>query len=234
MTDVHRQYAQTASMVRGQRHVQAPGLGRVWFLTLSSNAKITQLERDLPALLAELQRHEAVFETVETSPQHHVLPQVRGLANRGIVHLASRPIRVDDEATGKIILLVEGVGGPAELDWVSFDDWIFAFLAGPATADVRRKLAATGSAERHAFVGASFTSRWPAIYALSREVADLPPAPPRLPVEVTHVWLWWHPIGRCLAWFLIHGRRVAVVDTAVEVLGALGQVTEAAAVVSGG
>jgi hypothetical protein len=190
-----------ASSVRGQRHVPVPALGRVWYLTLSPNAKIWQLERDLPGLLADLQDHDAMFEIVERWPQRHQLSQVRDLADRGIVQLAPRPVRADDETTGTIILYVEGTGGRPELDWASFDDWLFAFLTAPATADVRRKLVATGAAERHMFVGASFTTSWPVVYALGDDVRDLPPNPPRLPAEVTYLWLWWYPFGRCLAWF---------------------------------
>jgi hypothetical protein len=102
-----------------------------------------------------------------------------------------------------IHLLPEGVTGQAIPNWDAFLQWIADFLTCDRTGDVRRKLAATRAAERHAFIAASFTTPGDAYFALGDEGhAQLPPRRPRLPPEITHLWAWSVPgIGRCLAWF---------------------------------
>jgi hypothetical protein len=82
-------------------------------------------------------------------------------------------------------------------------DWIKDFLASSRAADVRAKVAATGAAERHALVGASFTTPGDAYFALGYEHRrELPPADPCLPREITHLWVWATPgMNGCLAWF---------------------------------
>jgi hypothetical protein len=102
-----------------------------------------------------------------------------------------------------IYLAPVGVRGSVALMWDPFLDWIKTFLASEKTADVRKKLAATGALERHAFIGASFTSPGDAYFALRRDGwPELPPGDPILPPEITHLWVWSTPgHSRCLAWF---------------------------------
>ena len=47
-----------------------------------------------------------------------------------------------------IHIAAEGIGGPAELDWAFFGDYLASFLRDERRLDVRRKLAITGSDER--------------------------------------------------------------------------------------
>jgi hypothetical protein len=88
----------------------------------------------------------------------------------------------------------------AGIDWPAFHHWLSTYLHAAGRADVRAKLAATGVGDRHAFVFLSFSTPWPAWHALSRDYRELPPLPPDLPAEVTHVWVWAYPTGRCIAW----------------------------------
>jgi hypothetical protein len=71
-----------------------------------------------------------------------------------------------------------------------------AFLTDPGTEDVRRKLASSGLARRHAYVRVdSRHSPMPAWWLFSRrETHQLPGRPPNLPPEITDVW-WWTGLG---------------------------------------
>jgi hypothetical protein len=53
----------------------------------------------------------------------------------------------------------------------------------------REKLALAGGYERHAVVGVTMASSWATFHALHHDANTLPPAPPRLPAEFTHLWL---------------------------------------------
>jgi hypothetical protein len=201
VTDIDPAYSAMADLVRGQNEIPAADLGRVWFVTVSAKAHVRTLTRDLPERLHGVQQSGALFEIVHWQ-QHldgHPSDQVRELAALGVVRLASRPVQPDE--AGRILLSGEGTGGPAALDWAAFDDWLTDYLHDHLRADVRRKLAATGVTERHVFIGVSFSTRWAAYHALSDDYCGLPDRPPRLPVEVTHLWVWSYPVGRCIAWF---------------------------------
>jgi hypothetical protein len=201
VTDLDREYSGVVSAVRDYQVVSAPGLGRVWWVTVSAGARLWTLVRELPDRLLAVQRADVLFEIVHPE-QHlecHAADVVRGLAALGVVQLASRSVRADED--GKVLIYGEGTGGPAGLDWVAFEAWLTQFLFDDRRADVRRKLAATGSAERHVFVGASFSTPGAAYHALSDHYRALPPRHAWLPTEMTHVWVWSYPLGRCLAWF---------------------------------
>jgi hypothetical protein len=201
VTDIDQAYSAMASAIRGQVQVPAPDLGRIWHVTVSPDANIKRLKRDLPSRLALVQQVGTLFETVAWD-QHldsHDVEAVRALATSGVVQLASRPVGADEQS--KAIIYGMGTGGPAIQDWDAFNDWLTTFLHDARQADVLRKLAATNAAERHAFVGMSFSTAWLAYHALSDDYQGLPGRPPQLPAEVTHVWVWANPTGRCVAWF---------------------------------
>ncbi|MDG4833022.1 hypothetical protein O7627_27495 [Solwaraspora sp. WMMD1047] len=201
VTDIDRSYAAMASAIRGQVQVPTPELGRVWYVTVSPAANIKQLKRELPDRLANVQLSGALFETVAWE-QHlnlHDVEAVRALAASGVVRLASRPVVTDEE--GKAIMYGKGAGGPAGQNWDAFNDWLATFLHDPRQVDVRAKLAATDAVDRHAFIGMSFSTPWAAYHTLSDDYQGLPSRPPKVPAEVTHVWVWSYPIGRCIAWF---------------------------------
>ncbi len=166
------------------------------------SCRVGKLDQELPPLLAAMQTDGEVF---EIRARHEDLlrdpsPNVRRALALGIVGLASRP--VGDGEHGAVKLVPQGIGGPVDVTWEVFLDWIRDVLSSPKTADVRRKLAATGAPERHVFLGASFTSPWGVFYALSDEHSSIPPLPPVLPEQVTHLWVINAQLpGRCLVWF---------------------------------
>jgi len=80
--------------------------------------------------------------------------------------------------------------------------WVAEFLTDERRRDVRRKLASSGSEERHAFliVGALAKAGFQVQDLMMRHDPPLPVAAPKLPPEVTHVWvmsMWTSGRGMC-------------------------------------
>jgi hypothetical protein len=201
--DIDPRYAaMSAAVARRQHLLPAPGLGRVWWARTSGSCRLGRLDRELLPLLAEMQTDGEVFEIVAEHEhlRRNPSPNVRRALALGIVGLASRPVR--DGEHGAVHLVPQGISGPVNVTWQVFLDWVKDVLSSPETADVRDKLAATGAPERHAFLGASFTSPWGVFYALSDEHNSIPPLPPVLPEQVTHLWVINAQLPeRCLVWF---------------------------------
>lgn len=201
VTDIDERYSQMVSGVRQHQTLPAPRLGRVWYVTLGASANVHRLVRSLVSRLEALQSAGQLFDTAQAqaSFSQNQDPEVRRLATEGVIELASAPATENQE--GKVWIYAEGTGGRTGQDWAQLDDWLYAYLHDPQRADVRKKLAATRSQARHAFIGMSFSTAWGAYHALSSSYSNLPEFTPRLPPEINHVWIWNHPIGRCLAWF---------------------------------
>ncbi|MGW3858394.1 hypothetical protein [Micromonospora arida] len=200
--DLAEAYAALGSEVlKRQFQMAAPTLGRVWWVTLAATARVGRLERALPPILEKLDASGDTFEfaVFDQRLEQHRNADVRLLAGAGVVRLASRGARAAE--TPVIHIAAEGIGGPAELDCAFFGDYLASFLRDERRLDVRRKLAITGSDERHAFIGFSFSTPWPAWHALDEGCSELPTEPPQLPREITHLWVWAYPLGRCIAWF---------------------------------
>lgn len=162
---------------------------RCWQVSVSGSSRpLKTLRQELPVILGSLHH----------PPGPREAQQLASLGVRVTGHWMPRP-----GETGAIELLPEGILGPAELEWEPFLNWINAFLVSRRAADVREKLAATGAAERHAFIGVSFTTPGSAYFALREEGwPRLPSHNPTLPPEITHLWIWSvRGIERCLAWF---------------------------------
>lgn len=195
------------AMVAGALHktptLLTPALGRVWTVRVNGNFKLKNRDHWLPELLAELEDEGNVFEIV-TSPENlqgHPSPTVARARALGINSLASRPT-VDDE-TGEIRFVVWETDGRSDVSWGEFLDWIKAtlFESNAHMLGNRGKLARAGGDERHAFIGVTYTSAWAAFHALTHDADSLPPEPPELPEEITHLWLMPAQSGdRCLAW----------------------------------
>lgn len=199
--DIESRHAAMTNHLRGFQQISAPELGRVWHVTVSPLARMKRLRQQLVGKLQGLHAEGVFFDTPqgEIDLAGHPSSRVRELAALGVLELASG--RPRDGSKGRVLVWGQGTGGPDFQDWDAFNRWLETYLHHPGQADVRRKLAATGSPERHVFVGMSFTTEWLAYHALSRSYCGLPPAPPQLPSEITHVWVWSGPPGRCVAWF---------------------------------
>lgn len=210
VTDFETSYAQVYEEIRcrgGQipLRYEDPRLDRIWFVTVSGACQVKALTTQVPAVLAGLADAALLLEqpgVFDSLVARRV--EVAELAARGVVDLLSRPAGIGE--AGAMLVYPEGVSGPADPGWEAFSDWLENRLFCAAWADVRRKLAATGAVERHVFVGVTFSTPGEVFFALAEGHRSVPPAPPRLPEEVTHVWVM--PAqggGRCLAWFPSRG-----------------------------
>ena len=199
--DIEAPYSAMLTEIRRRAAIQA-NVGRYWWVTINGNAKVKMLEQILPDALRALEASGDVF-LIVVADQHldtHANPTVRRLAAAGVVELASRPLW--DGETGTIQLCPQGTGGPGELDWTVFGDWLTTWLTDPRRDGKRAKLMGTGADERHLFAGLSYTTPWPVFYALDNDNwRQIPDRDPTLPAEITHLWMWNYPTGRCIAWF---------------------------------
>ena len=203
-TDIQGDYAamwsRWMSVGRIPYPMAAPSLSRAWQVTVSGAAfqKSWPLERELEALLRDLELRGMVFERVASEETLRAFGgSVARLLDLGVVQLASAP-----SGAGVANLYPAGTSGPAAVSWEPVLDWISATLSSPQFKDNRRKLAATGAHERHMFIGATFTSPGEVFFALKLPDQSLPQVPPSLPHEMTHLWLV-NAIAaeRVLAWF---------------------------------
>lgn len=172
-----------------------------WSVTLSGAAKRNALIAELEDLLFSLETVGLTFEVVAPLDTLKATrdASVNRLLSLGVVELASGPA---ESGRGRARLYPMGIIGPSERSWQSFLEWVSDTLASPKLADVRKKLMKTGSAERHVFLGITFTSLPEVYFGLTIGENGLPSAAPRLPAEITHVWLWNIEGGdRCITWF---------------------------------
>jgi len=202
--DLDRSYAaMTRELAKHDYQLPAAGLGRVWFLETSGSFRMSRARSEVPELLQELTREGNTFNDIGTAEtlRHHPSPHVQRALRMGVVSLASRPASASEPEA--IHLGPQGTYGPSDVTWEPFLDWIEQTLSStePHMVGNRRKLAAAGGDESHAFLGPTYSSPWPVFHALTYWSNTLPPVPPQLPREITHVWLLnAQTPDRCLAW----------------------------------
>jgi len=180
--------------------INGSGLTRFWFVWLEPEAKLRSLDKKLKPILARLEADAwPLNERIEVADVSRASPEVRRgaglLANLG-VHAASCLIGPAPE----IQLVPSGMGGAQE-EWTAFQSELDRILHSDKLSDVRRKLVNADGVERHVFLGATFSSSWSINYWLLDSETELPSSPPRLPDELTHLWVWGTPLGRVLGWF---------------------------------
>lgn len=204
--DVNPRYAATYSrlMSRGQSlplELPMASVRRDWFVTVGSTSNLRVLEAELEGLLAGLEARGVTFETVadRRALSSQSDEDLRRLLQLGVVMLSCGAPSSED---GLARLYPEGVEGPGVVACAPVVSWVEETLASERLLDVRTKLMKTGAPERHVFLGVTFTSPGEVYFALSLREPTLPDGPPKLPGEITHVWLMnAPPLGRCLAWF---------------------------------
>jgi hypothetical protein len=210
-------YAQTMKP-RGEipRLVPLPASSRVWFGSLGAHCHVKKFVAAAPKVIADVEATGHTFEDGHDWDRaaESAVPPVVELQRLGVVHLLSRPTATGE--SGELRLTPDGVEGPYHGDWQVFAAWLDALLHAERLADVRRKLLATGAAERHCFVGLTFATFGDAYFAMNRQ-NGLPPVSPDMPEEITHLWLM-HFQGdhRCLVWSPAHGWRDAERSWAVD------------------
>lgn len=162
-----------------------PGLVSSWLLSVDERSRFKDLAAHCGPALLELERAGI---TVFTTDVHWDVPpgpladSIQMLIDSGV---GDAEIITTSPPLGQIHVSSTGAS------WASPDPedalaTLEAYLAAADTADVRRKLAVTGFAERHAFVWVDYFNRLDAAWPIAN--AGLPHRPPELPPEITHVW----------------------------------------------
>ena len=204
VVDLQREYgAMWREVVRRQQQLPAPDLSRYWWVTTSGTANISTMHRSVFPHLRSLEERALLFEVAvddEALLRWAADPDVERLLTAGVVGLASRRLKPDE--LGQVQLIPQGASAGYFLDWDVITNWIDETLASDGIADVRQKLARSGSDERHIFLGVTYSSPGDVFMLLSSLERGLPPEPPALPTEITHLWLFnAQSPDRCLAWF---------------------------------
>ena len=163
--------AQWSALQKIDHRVPVPGLQRSWLAHLARRAKVRDVTRYLPEIVAQLDEGRDV--------------SADRLDRLGVTWL--EPLGADTTLpAGHVYLFAEGWGGSAgPADEVpSFVERVLA-----EHDDVASKLAAHGGAERHAFIWTTIGSDYAVQFALEDREQPLPTRAPRLPKGVTHVWV---------------------------------------------
>jgi len=169
VVDIEPSYAAVAAQI--WKPFNPLSADMTWKVHVTGQANLKQLQQKLPKILGNLQH-----------PPEPLAEQE--IARMGVTVL--EPWTPGPNRPAGIYLAPEGIRGSAALLWKPLLEWIKTLLESDGVADVRKKLAATGAAERHAFIGASFTSPGDAYFALRREGwPELPPSEP-IPAARNH------------------------------------------------
>jgi hypothetical protein len=157
-----------------------------WMVSLRPTARARRLRAELPGLLREM-------EALGVSGFRHPRPHRDGLeAAAADLGLAGLHQGGTDFPGSIYITIEEGLGRTA--GWTdnspgTFIEWVGEFLASLDLADVRGKLAAAGSQDRHAFILVPGFTTAPFGVASLLMGHGTPRGIPVLPQEITHVWL---------------------------------------------
>ncbi len=199
VADIDPGYAAIAGRVADPSSAwESTRLTHSWTLVVSATCRVDDLAPRAVELLAGLESSgygagSGILSVLSTAD-----PNCADLARLGVVEAYAR--KPGEDEAGSIRLLAEGIEAPYDTDFDAVGAWINEVLASARLEDVRLKLAATAAAERHVFLGVTFSSPGEVFFALARGKSLLPP--PTLPAEVTHLWIMraTSPGGRCLHW----------------------------------
>jgi hypothetical protein len=181
--------------------VDAPALRQSWSLMCWSQSPPTfsRLYREVIPVLERLEAAGRDRCDSATAARYHPGTPENQLANLQIALAHALPPRAG--RTAQVMVNLAGGGtsrSEAEAPLSHLEDWLHS--PDPDPAGIRSKLAATGLPERHVFVWVDFQSDFAARRWLSE--GELPQRAPRLPTEVTHVWVasgsagWsWSPVA---------------------------------------
>jgi hypothetical protein len=183
---VDAQATELWNILNGRGRWIEPDLVGGWGVTVKPNAR--QLRRDLPPFLRALEGT-----GIRKFPDANSIDPIRdvGIALPGVVRAMQSGTKYPGSIYVYLDLPLDQAAGYVSDSGDAVAQWLGDFLHDDARTDLRRKLAHSGSDERHAFVlvsplsGAPFSVTDP---LMAEDV--LPPAiEPALPAEVTDVWV---------------------------------------------
>lgn len=180
-----RRAADFGALARGRGTVRVPQLQSGWLVYLREGAKIREVKRRLPTLLVEMERA-GLTELVTSSGWFgEDLEDLRErLWASGVAAVYEHP----NPGPGVISMT-----GAAYATWLSTDpDDVVSFVESfveSRPSDVA-KLGRSSGDERHMFIWSGmFSTAEGELRALALDINQMPARAPRLPPEVTHVWV---------------------------------------------
>jgi hypothetical protein len=167
------------------------GIEGGWLVTTLPLPPLKRLLAELPRLLLDAEGAgitERDFDDTEEASTDE-------LSRRGGDLRIASILKLQTKVPGRVYFTVETLaersGGAVPADGNALADWIGEFLAAPKQRDVLAKRRGHGASERHAFVlvpGVT-SAPWPVPYVMTTDPMLLPVTSPRLPEEVTSVWI---------------------------------------------
>jgi hypothetical protein len=160
-----------------------------WMLWLYPYARVKDLRRELPALLAELER--IGITEFGSDWRHRHDPYHLPAKRLGIAVAHQSATSVPGRIYFSIKLPIERMAGFVARTGDVLAEWVSEWVVRPDQADNLQKLRESGLAERHLFVvmPGFTTAPFSVVDLLTRDNAPLPTVPPKLPAEVTHLWI---------------------------------------------
>ena len=187
--------AANAKLVECFRHLDRrggrwifPGLADGWSIHVRPDARVDLLYRELPLLLQALEQIGAT-----NIPRQAARSPLTVRADElGVVSAYQGGTSVP----GSVYVMPE-IPPDRRVGWVaptgnSLSEWVAEWIIEPSRSDDIEKLRRSAARERHLFVivpGISSTAPFSVTDLLRRADAPLPTVSPKLPSEVTHVWV---------------------------------------------
>ena len=152
-----------------------------WLVLLRPGAQVNRARAGLPDILVQFEGAALTEVTVHDDDHAKWARELLGSVN------------ADTAKVGTMRPGTIGLTGPMRVEWLSSDpEDVVTFVERFAASrpDDLSKLRNSGAAERHLFVwGGVFPQDWASLRPLQLDIAALPSRAPRLPPEITHVWV---------------------------------------------
>jgi hypothetical protein len=157
-----------------------------WRIGIAREAHIGKIRRHIEPILQNLERQEIS----EVRVGHFLKRDDSGLLQElewlDIQYLSCFRM----PGTGRVHMLIEGVGGGVDSAGSALPQWIEEFLCDPDREDVLSKLRNTDARERWVFVPVTYRGApWSVESYLIGELDCLPTTEPNLPPPVTGIWV---------------------------------------------
>ena len=188
VTDQHRA-AESRAFANGGLDLFGANLNWQWWVTAPATVDRRRLRASLLQVLEEMEAANERPPMLAPIDPAAAGPGGLKLLELGVTEVAAnnRP----GDLRGQVRWQPEGVGGELDLDLDGFQSWLDGFLAGPlARGKIDKVTAVPGDIERHIFVGVSWSAPWAALRLLDQGVDALPTQAPRLPMGLSHLWIW--------------------------------------------
>ena len=157
-----------------------------WRIGIAREAHIRAIRQRIEPILQDLEERDVSEVRVGHLLNRHDSRLLRELESLDIRYI--RCFRMP--GTGRVHMLMEGVGGFVDSAGSTLPQWIEEFLCDPEREDVLFKLRNTSAQERWVFVPVTFGGApWSVESYLTGELECLPATEPNLPTPVTGIWV---------------------------------------------